>query len=88
MNMHEFAALKVGDTVEVLLAGGQSRGEVTETTDSGVRVKWGPKSYRGPVTFFYSVNSTAWMHWGKVDVEMDDEPGAAPAGDVPERAAE
>lgn len=82
MNMQEFAALKIGDTVEVLLAGGQSRGEVVEINDRGVRVKWGPKSYRGEVTFFYSVNSTAWMHWGRVDDEVDGESGAVAAADV------
>jgi hypothetical protein len=88
MNMQEFAALKVGDTVEVLLAGGQSRGEVVEINDRGVRVKWGPKSYRGEVTFFYSANSTAWMHWGKIDAEVDSESGAATAPAVSDGAAE
>ncbi len=86
MNMQEFAALKPGDIVEVLSAGGQSRGAVVEINDRGVRVKWGPKLYRGDVTFFYSVNSTAWMHWGKVNGEVDLDAGTPTADDVPDGA--
>ncbi len=64
MNLQEFAALKVGDHVENGM--NNSRGEVTETTDSGVRLVWGPRHGRETM-FFYSVNSTAWMHWSKAE---------------------
>ena len=65
MNIKEFAALKVGDHVTNAMNAG-SRGEITETSDSGVRVIWGPRHFR-ETSFFYSVNSTAWMHWSKAE---------------------
>jgi len=65
MTLQEFAALKVGDKIENLMS--NSRGVVSEVTDSGVRVQW---SRNDQVTriddvmaFTYTVNSTAWMHW-------------------------
>ena len=63
MNITEFAALKVGDKMEIPANG--SRGVVTATDDTGVKVVWG--SVPGSVEFRYPVNSTAWMQWSKVD---------------------
>ncbi len=57
MNLQEFAALKVGDKIENNMLG-PAIGTVTDVTKSGVRVSWG-----GAQAFFYSVNTTAWMHW-------------------------
>jgi hypothetical protein len=65
VNIKEFAALKAGDYVTNGINAG-SRGEVVETSDSGVRVIWGPRHTRETM-FFYSVNSTAWMHWSVVE---------------------
>lgn len=64
MNIQEFAALKEGDTVENVVFGGgtASRGEVASVEPGGVRVVWGPR-HPHETRFFYSVNSTAWMHW-------------------------
>lgn len=62
MNLKEFAALKVGDKIENPMAPG-SVAEVVETADSGVRIAWNSN----PTRFFYSVQSTAWMHWNKVE---------------------
>lgn len=61
MNISEFSALKVGDKVENVFS--HSTGEVVETTDSGVRVRWG--AIPGAMPFFYSVVSTSWFHWSK-----------------------
>lgn len=61
MNMQDFAALKAGDKIENPMSG--SKGAVISITDSGVRVQWGASS----MEFFYGVNSTAWMHWSKVE---------------------
>lgn len=58
MNFREFAALKTGDKIENPMAP-NSVAEVVEVTDSGVRIMWSGTSTR----FFYSVQSTAWMHW-------------------------
>ena len=60
MNLQEFAALKVGDTVENPMTSGDA-GKVVGVTDSGVRIEWS----EGSTPFFYSVNTTAWMHWVK-----------------------
>lgn len=67
MNLQEFAALKVGDTV--INGTTFSEGDVTEVTPSGIRLQWRPKESRTSTgtTFFYSVNSTAWFHWSKAD---------------------
>jgi hypothetical protein len=67
MNIREFAALKVGDKVE-LRAHGYALGTVSGVTPAGVRVVWGA---RGPqeTPFFYSVNSTSWMQWEKVEAD-------------------
>jgi hypothetical protein len=63
MNLQEFAALKKGDKINNGMA--SSQGEVTEVTAQGVRVRWG--LHVGSITFMYSVNSTAWFHWSKVE---------------------
>lgn len=60
MNLQEFAALKVGDKIENIYT--SSVGKVSNVDPSGVRVKWSEHS----PTFFYSVSSTAWMHWNKL----------------------
>ena len=65
MNLQEFSALKVGDKIENPADGGASRGEVVETTISGVRIVWGPRHDR-EMKFFYPVVSSAWMQWSKV----------------------
>lgn len=62
MNTKEFAALKVGDIVTNPMMPG-STAEVVETTDKGVHIRWVGSQTR----FFYSVNSTAWMHWSEVE---------------------
>lgn len=64
MDLKEFAALKVGDAITNPMGGGDVRGTVVEATDSGVRVVWGERQER-ETRFFYSVNTTAWMHWTK-----------------------
>lgn len=63
MTLQEFAALKVGDQIENLMS--NSRGVASEVTDKGVRVTWGEryKTPAGIMSFAYTVNSTAWMHW-------------------------
>jgi hypothetical protein len=61
MNLQQFAALKPGDKIENVFS--NSRGEVTEASNRGVSLRWSDSS----PPFFYSVNSTAWMHWSKVD---------------------
>lgn len=84
MNLQEFAALKVGDQVENASVS-HGVGTIVETTDAGVRVVWGVV-HGNATRFFYSVNSTAWMHWNKVDNSltapetMGDEP--LPWGDM------
>lgn len=57
MNLQQFAALKPGDKISNPF--GFSHGVVASVSDSGVRVRWEPAT----MDFFYSVNSTAWMHW-------------------------
>lgn len=81
MNLQEFSALKVGDAVEVP-AFGNNRGVVSEVTDRGVRVAW--EGGRSAVTFQYTVMSTSWMHWNKVEADtldkaLDDELAHPPA---------
>lgn len=63
MTLQEFAALKVGDKIHNYMMPG-SVAEVTETTDSGVRIRW---QGAAKMTFLYAVNSTAWMHWSKAE---------------------
>ena len=66
MNLQEFAALKVGDAVENPMNGpALAAGTVVEITPSGIRVVWGKRHDR-ETKFFYSVNTTAWMHWTAV----------------------
>lgn len=76
MNLKEFGALKVGDKISNPM--NLSGGTVSGITDSGVRVRWGAST----LEFFYSVNSTAWMHWSKedtLDQALDDELANPPA---------
>lgn len=61
MNLQEFAALKVGDQIDNPMS--SSQGTVCSVEPSGVRIKWG--AGLGEAPFFYSVNTTAWMHWSK-----------------------
>lgn len=61
MNIAEFAALKSGDKIENLMNPGPV-GEVTEAAPGGVRIVWGPR-HPHETHFFYSVQTTAWMHW-------------------------
>lgn len=60
MNLQQFSKLKVGDRIENPMT--QSSGVVTETTDQGIRVRWGERIERD-IEFTYTVMSTAWMHW-------------------------
>lgn len=66
MNIQQFAALKVGSKISLPAAGNGSIGTVTEISDAGVYVAWGANAAR---PFFYSVNSTAWFQWEKVEDE-------------------
>ena len=66
MNIKEFGALKVGDKIENHADGGLSRGEIVETTSSGVRVVWGPR-HEHETKFFYSVVGTSWMQWSRAE---------------------
>jgi hypothetical protein len=64
MNLKEFAALQVGDVIDNPMMPG-SRADVVERTDRGVRICWQGSSTR----FFFDAQSTAWMHWEKVEPE-------------------
>jgi hypothetical protein len=63
MNLQEFAALRVGDKISNPMS--QSTGEIVDTTDAGVYVRWGTAVQ----PFFFNVRSTAWMHWTKQEAE-------------------
>ena len=65
MNLQEFAELKEGDRVVNGLT--QSTGTVTERRSDGVKVRWGDGQPGHTVEFFFSVNTTAWFHWTRVD---------------------
>lgn len=69
MNLQEFAALKVGDKIDVPMLG-NSKGVVSEVTAAGVRVAW--EGGRSAVTFMYTVSSTSWMHWSRVIEDRPD----------------
>lgn len=64
MNLQEFNALKVGDKIDNPATG--SKGEVVETSASGVRVVWGPRG-ENERKFFYAGLTTAWMQWDKAE---------------------
>jgi hypothetical protein len=64
MTLQEFAALKPGDEIANHMT--SSRGTVTVADDRGVRISW---AHDNVTTFHYGANSTAWMHWEKVDDE-------------------
>lgn len=70
MNIQEFAALKVGDQIENHLS--HSSGTITEVNARGVHVRWGLQA-GNIVTFFYSVQSTAWFHWSKAEEPSADD---------------
>lgn len=63
MTLQEFAALVAGDKIDNDMT--TSSGVVTETNANGVKVRWGNGTPGNDVAFFYSVRSTAWMHWNK-----------------------
>lgn len=65
MHLKEFSELKEGDKVRNDMS--QSTGTVTKAETMGVRVRWGDGRPGNDVTFFYHVNSTAWMHWSRAD---------------------
>jgi hypothetical protein len=71
MNLQEFAALKVGDTISNPMS--NSAGTVSKVTAFGVDVVWGARHDK-ETPFFYSTVSTAWMSWAKDD---DSKAGAA-----------
>lgn len=60
MNAKEFAALKLGDRIENLMAG--TAGTITAVDEAGCHVKWDGGDAPGNV-YRYSVTTTAWMHW-------------------------
>lgn len=64
MNLKEFAALKVGDAIANPMSG--SVGTVTKIRHDGVDVVWGAR-HDAEKSFFYAVQSTAWMGWTKRD---------------------
>lgn len=64
MNLKEFAALKKGDKIENPMS--QSAGEVADVTPLGVKLRWNGGD-PSAITFTYTVNSTAWFHWSKVE---------------------
>lgn len=65
MNLNEFSELKVGDKVQNLMNAGSPPGEVTKRDGRGVYVRWS----KSTTEYFYSVQTTAWMHWNKVQPE-------------------
>lgn len=64
MNLQEFAALKKGDKIENNAMNGTSTGTVIAVDGQGVHVAWGKPD---AMPFGYSVQSTAWFHWTKLD---------------------
>lgn len=73
MNLQEFAALKPGD--KIVNAMSNSRGEVVEANATGVHVCWSNAGLVGQhrlsvdgATRHYSVQSTIWFHWSKVEL--------------------
>lgn len=70
MDLKEFSALKVGDKIENPSTGNDGTGTIVETTDSGVRVVWGPRHDK-ETRFFFSVVGTSWMNWVKVDAKAN-----------------
>lgn len=62
MNLTEFAALKAGDKISNPMTA--SYGEVVEVTTTTVLVRW----HVGTTPRTYGANTTAWMHWDKVEV--------------------
>lgn len=76
MNLIEFNALKPGDKIENAMS--NSSGEVVEVNRGIVKVRWfgsGPtaRSLLTGSVRTYSVHSTIWFHWSKVEA---DEPSA------------
>lgn len=69
MNLTEFAALRAGDKIDNHMS--NSRGEVVDVDDKGVRVRWSvvDGQERTAATRHYSAGSTIWFHWSKVETE-------------------
>lgn len=71
MNLREFNALSVGDEVEnTMLANGKGTVSGVNELRSG-RVVWITWNGCSP-EFSFSVHSTAWMHWNKVEPDHSD----------------
>lgn len=64
MMLQEFAALKPGDKIANPMNNSSAEGTVTRLGTGGLYVVWG-KRFDRETEFFYSVQSTAWMHWDK-----------------------
>lgn len=75
MNIHQFAALKVGDQIRNDVSA--SVGEVVTVDDSGVRIRWlgAPGAVNTGPTWHYSALSTAWYHWSKHEHETSVQTG-------------
>ena len=71
MNAQEFAALKVGDKITNPMSQQRSVGTITDVTPSGVRLRWGDDP--GTSQFFYSVISSAWTHWERLEDDEGEE---------------
>jgi hypothetical protein len=66
MNTKEFIELKENDKICNMQNGVNAVGTVVGIAADGVRVVWGERS-PNEKPFFYSVQTTAWMHWSKAD---------------------
>lgn len=70
MNLAEFNALAIGDEVENAMTQNTGTVSAVYVPRSGrvVSVKWGSAHPpHGAMEFSYSVHSTAWYHWNKVE---------------------
>lgn len=66
MNLQQFAKLKEGDKIESCVGAGTTYGEVVEVDKAGVKIVWGQRSPHER-HFHFSVQSTAWFHWTKLE---------------------
>lgn len=66
MNLFDFNRLAIGDKVENAMTHGEGTVSDVREVRSGrvVSVKWGPGQ---TLEFSYTMHSTAWMHWNKVE---------------------
>lgn len=67
MNIKQFAELKVGDAIYNPMS--QSRGAVTKVEPMGVNVRWGDGTPGRDVSYYYTVQGTAWFHWERAEDE-------------------